>query len=254
MKIIDVSAKTFVYETNQVKDSDGHSHPGPAHQSKMALFTITTDEGVTGQTAVSTRDAREDRQLRAQVLVGQNPLRAEKLWHGLSNWQRGSGFDADRPHPGARRPGAVGSRRQRTRPAGLQADRRLPRQDAWPTARRCAATRSTAASPRPRTTRASPSGCVNARGYKAREAAHLDAAGPWRARSRLDIHACAAVREAVGPDIPLMLDANHWYSRTEALWLGRAARGARLPWFEEPMEEASISSYVAWQARSSTSR
>ncbi|STW49639.1 putative mandelate racemase / muconate lactonizing enzyme [Klebsiella pneumoniae] len=37
----------------------------------------------------------------------------------------------------------------------------------------------------------------------------------------MDIKACAAVREAVGPDIDLMIDGYHWYSRAEALWIGK---------------------------------
>ena len=36
-----------------------------------------------------------------------------------------------------------------------------------------------------------------------------------------DIAACAAVREAVGPEMVLMLDPFHYYSREEALALGR---------------------------------
>src|SRR3546814_19890043 len=39
---------------------------------------------------------------------------------------------------------------------------------------------------------------------------------------QMDIQACAAVREAVGPDIALMLDGYHWYSRMDALTIGRA--------------------------------
>ena len=38
---------------------------------------------------------------------------------------------------------------------------------------------------------------------------------------KMDVKACAAVREAVGPDIALMLDGYHWYSRTDALYIGR---------------------------------
>src|SRR5262249_13101553 len=50
-------------------------------------------------------------------------------------------------------------------------------------------------------------------------------------------------REAVGPDVPLMLDANHWYSRTEALRLGRALDRLGFHWYEEPMDEYSTQSY-----------
>jgi L-alanine-DL-glutamate epimerase-like enolase superfamily enzyme len=59
----------------------------------------------------------------------------------------------------------------------------------------------------------------------------------------MDIAACAAVREAVGPDFPLMLDASHWYSRSEALRLGRAIEKLNFLWYEEPMDEASMGAY-----------
>lgn len=63
----------------------------------------------------------------------------------------------------------------------------------------------------------------------------------------LDIRACQAVREAVGPDIALMLDPYHSYSRIEAKKLGRALEELDFEWLEEPMDESSISSYV-WLA------
>jgi L-alanine-DL-glutamate epimerase-like enolase superfamily enzyme len=59
-----------------------------------------------------------------------------------------------------------------------------------------------------------------------------------------DIAACAAVREAVGPDIVLMLDPFHYYSREEALALGRGLERLNFTWMEEPMDEHSTSSYV----------
>jgi L-alanine-DL-glutamate epimerase-like enolase superfamily enzyme len=60
---------------------------------------------------------------------------------------------------------------------------------------------------------------------------------------RMDLRACAAVREAVGPDYPLMLDANHWYSRTDAYELGKGIQALGYYWYEEPMDEHSLSSY-----------
>jgi L-alanine-DL-glutamate epimerase-like enolase superfamily enzyme len=59
-----------------------------------------------------------------------------------------------------------------------------------------------------------------------------------------DVAACTAVRERVGPDIDLMLDCNHDYSRMEALYIGRALEELDFHWFEEPMPEASMSSYI----------
>jgi len=61
---------------------------------------------------------------------------------------------------------------------------------------------------------------------------------------RRDLAACRAVRERVGPDMVLMLDPHHDYSRVEALYLGRAIQELDFHWFEEPMDEHSISSYV----------
>ena len=53
------------------------------------------------------------------------------------------------------------------------------------------------------------------------------------------------MREAVGPDIALMLDGYHWYSRSDALTIGKALEKLNFAWFEEPMEEESMASY-AW--------
>ena len=64
---------------------------------------------------------------------------------------------------------------------------------------------------------------------------------------RRDVAACAAVREAVGPDVPLMLDPYHYYSREESLVLGRELEKLGFAWMEEPMDEHSMSSYV-WLA------
>jgi len=51
----------------------------------------------------------------------------------------------------------------------------------------------------------------------------------------MDIRACAAVREAVGPNVPLMLDGYHSYSRTDALRIGRALEPYKLMFIEEPV-------------------
>ena len=58
-----------------------------------------------------------------------------------------------------------------------------------------------------------------------------------------DVEACEAVRDAVGPDIDLMLDSWHFYSREHALYIGRELDRLGYYWFEEPMDEYSMSSY-----------
>jgi len=84
-------------------------------------------------------------------------------------------------------------------------------------------------------------GCVE-QGYKA---VKLHTWMPPHGRDpRRDVAACAAVRERVGADIALMLDCNHDYSRAEALYIGRALEELDYHWFEEPMNESSMSSYI----------
>jgi L-alanine-DL-glutamate epimerase-like enolase superfamily enzyme len=66
---------------------------------------------------------------------------------------------------------------------------------------------------------------------------------------KLDIKACRAVREAVGPDIELMLDPYHDYSRQQAYYLAKELETLGFLWLEEPMDENSIASYKWLQAK-----
>ena len=59
-----------------------------------------------------------------------------------------------------------------------------------------------------------------------------------------DVAACAAVREAVGDEMLLMIDPFHYYSRAQSLYLGRELEKLGFHWIEEPMAEHSTSSYV----------
>lgn len=50
-----------------------------------------------------------------------------------------------------------------------------------------------------------------------------------------DIDLVEAVRGAIDPDTDLMVDANHCYTATEALGVGRALEQLGVAWFEEPV-------------------
>jgi len=50
-----------------------------------------------------------------------------------------------------------------------------------------------------------------------------------------DLDLVEAVRKAVGPEIRLMVDANHCYTAREAIPLGRELERLRVFWFEEPV-------------------
>jgi len=50
-----------------------------------------------------------------------------------------------------------------------------------------------------------------------------------------DARRVRAVRDAVGPDVELMMDANYKFNPVEARQLCRAIEGCNLTWFEEPL-------------------
>ena len=70
---------------------------------------------------------------------------------------------------------------------------------------------------------------------------------PYGSDVKRDAAACRAVREAVGPDMHLMVDCHHHYTREEALYLGRVLEELGFHWMEEPLNEYNIASYV-WLA------
>ena len=64
------------------------------------------------------------------------------------------------------------------------------------------------------------------------------------APAELDLEVYAAVREAVGPDFPLMADPVATHSYEEALRVGRALEELNYRWFEEPFYDYDIHSYI----------
>ncbi len=53
---------------------------------------------------------------------------------------------------------------------------------------------------------------------------------------RLDLQRLIAVREHIGADVPLMIDANQQWDRPTALRFGRAVEDLGLVWIEEPLD------------------
>lgn len=244
MKIEKVTSETFVYKTNKMNDTDGHTHPGPERDARQALLRVVADDGTEGHIVCSPSYVGEgllERFVRP-VLVGKDPMQREKLWYGLYKWQRGSG--------------------------GLLTDRvvaavelalwdlvgKLVGQPVWKLAGgyrdRILAYGSTMCGDDLEGGLKTPEDygrfaewLVKERGYKAVKLHTWMPPIPGAPDVRMDVAACTAVREAVGPGIPLMLDPNHWYSRQDTLWLGRELEKLGFLWMEEMMEEASLSSY-----------
>ena len=244
MKIETVTVTRFKYTNNTVNDTDGHTHPGPESTATGALLTITCDNGSSGHVSCRPGDVEEpllDKFIRP-VLVGADPTRIEHLWQALYKWQRGSGMKlTDRTVCAAElalwdlfgkicgQPvwKLLGGYREKILAYGsimcgddlengLATADDYGRFGDW---------------------------LVNTRGYKAVKLHTWMPPVPGAPNVKMDYDACAAVREAVGPDIPLMLDPNHWYSRTDSAWLCRKLEELDFLWIEEMMEESSTSAY-----------
>lgn len=57
-----------------------------------------------------------------------------------------------------------------------------------------------------------------------------------------------AIREAIGPDVALMIDANHAYDALAAIKLGRQVEDLDIGWFEEPVPPEDLAGYAAVKA------
>ena len=58
-----------------------------------------------------------------------------------------------------------------------------------------------------------------------------------------DIKLATAVRRGVGDDFPFMVDANHCYTTSDALYVGRALEDLNAYWFEEPIAPEDLQGY-----------
>ena len=243
MKVDNISVTVFSYKTSLVSDTDGHTHPGSEHDADMAMLAIESDDGVTGFCFGSPQALRPylvENYIK-KVFTDEDPLRFEKLWQSLARWQRGSGGQlSDKTIAIAEMAllDLVGKKLNIPLWKLLGGFR-----DEVP------AYGSTMCGDELKTGLSSPDDYgdfalkLMEQGYKAIKLHTWMPPVSWAPNVKMDIKACAAVREAVGQDFPLMLDANHWYSRIEAFDLGKAIQELGYYWYEEPMDEHSSSSY-----------
>ena len=244
MKITDVAVTRFKYLSNVVRDTDGHGHaapPGHEHEAVQTLLTISTDEGVSGYHFGAPNPATIEGVVKP-YLVGQDPLYREKLWHGLKErqrmnlatladrvltavdlalWDLGGKIAGLPVHKllGAARdkvPAYASTQVGDDVPGGLDTPEAYAKYALW----------------------------CKERGYPAFKLHTWQPPLAGAPSVKRDLEACAAVREAVGPDYPLMLDPFHYYSRLEALELAKGLEKLKYLWMEEPMDEHSMSSYV----------
>ena len=70
---------------------------------------------------------------------------------------------------------------------------------------------------------------------------------------REDLKLVQAVRDAVGKDFKLMVDANHAYNLKDALYVGKALDELDIYWFEEPVAPEDYEGYRELKQKISTS-
>lgn len=242
-KLTGVKVRVFKTVTRMMKDSDGHAHPGPERASEAALVTVGDTDGAEGHCLCSAEALRAqvlDGYVR-KVLLGEDGFLRERIWNRLYRMQRGSGGQlSDR---------AIGYVDQALwdlagRKLGIPVWKLL-----GGARTRVPAYASTMCGDDIEGGLRTPEDYghfaedLRRQGYSAIKLHTWMPPVPFAPDPDMDAKACAAVREAVGPEVPLMLDANHWYTRMQALRLGRALQALDYTWYEEPMEEASISSY-----------
>jgi L-alanine-DL-glutamate epimerase-like enolase superfamily enzyme len=245
MHITDITVRTFRYTSHVGRDSEGHGHPAAPREARTSLLTIQTDAGVEGYAFGGIAQGVLE-SLVKPVLIGQDPFYREWIWQRLKERQRlnlGSLNDKvlalvdvalwDLAGRAVGEPvyKLLGAYRDKV-PAyastmcGDDLEGGLDTPEAYARfATQC-----------------------RERGYPAFKLHTWQPPVPGAPDVKRDIAACAAVREAVGPDVPLMLDPYHYYSREEALYLGRELEKLGYAWMEEPMDEHSMSSYV-WLAQ-----
>lgn len=244
MRIESIKVTTFTYPTRRCSDSAGHSHPGDESLAKMAMLTITADDNSQGYAFVAPEIIRPyivDSFFK-KVLIGQNPFNREKIWHELVHWQRGSAQQlTDR---------AIAIVEQAIwdligRKLNMPVHKLLGGYR-----EKVPAYGSTMCGDELKGGLSTPDEYGDfaeklvLKGYKAIKIHTWMPPVSFAPSPIMDVKACAAVREAVGPDIALMIDGYHWYSRSDAIYIGRELQKLNFTWFEEPMEEQSMDSYI----------
>ena len=244
MRIESIKVTTFTYPTRRCSDSAGHSHPGDESLAKMAMLTITADDNSQGYAFVTPEIIRPyivDSFFK-KVLIGQNPFNREKIWHELVHWQRGSAQQlTDR---------AIAIVEQAIwdligRKLNMPVHKLLGGYR-----EKVPAYGSTMCGDELKGGLSTPDEYGDfaeklvLKGYKAIKIHTWMPPVSFAPSPIMDVKACAAVREAVGPDIALMIDGYHWYSRSDAIYIGRELQKLNFTWFEEPMEEQSMDSYI----------
>jgi L-alanine-DL-glutamate epimerase-like enolase superfamily enzyme len=241
VQIADLSVRRFRYKSRTSRDAHGHGHPGPERDAAQSLLTIRTDDAAEGH-YFGAIDPEIVKSVVGPMLVGEDPLYRERIWQHLKERQRLS-------------LATLGDRVLTAVDLALwdlagkvlnQPVHRLlgPVRDAVPAyASTMVGDDLAGGLDTPASYARYAEACMK-RGYPAFKLHTWQPPLSGAPSVKRDLEACAAVRSAVGDDVPLMLDPFHYYSRIEALELAEGLAKLGFLWMEEPMDEHSMSSYV----------
>ena len=237
LTIVDVDATTFRYRSHVGRDEEGHAHPAPEHDANQTLLRVRTKAGVDGHCFGA---GPETATVAKRLIVGLNALDRERIWARLRQAQRLERRALDDANLSVVDQALWDLAGQVT---GLPVSKLLGgfREQVPAYASTMCGDDLADGLGSPEAYAEFALACKE-RGYPALKLHTWSP--PFGPDLKRDIAACRAVREAVGPEMPLMLDPYHDYTREEALKLGRALEELDFYWLEEPMNEHSTSSYV----------
>jgi len=230
MKITDVTLTLFAWD--DIPPTRYSANTGRfSGSSELGLLTIATDEGLEGNAflgsawAPASQDAPRLMRYLKPLLMGKDPLERERLYHAM--WSRSR--SASMPAIGAV---DVALWDIAGKAAGMPIHRLL------------GSYRSSAPA------YASSQVLDRTEDYVA-QALHFKERGwpaykihPPQSSWRDDIAVCRAVRNAVGDDYCVMLDAAWSYEYETALRVGRAIEELGFYWYEDPLAHGDIYNYV----------
>ena len=242
MKIADLQLTAFRYRTTTVRDYEGHPHIGDEHWATNKLLTVVADNGAEGHFVSGGCTPELVEGLLKPALLGEDPFFREMLHQRMQRIAKLTSlgeaaiaqvdnalWDLAGRHLGVPVYKMLGASRTKV----LAYASTMPGDD-------------------------TPGGLSTieeycdfaqklvAQGYQAIKL-HTWMPPVVEADVKQEAALCAGVREAVGPDVDLMLDAHHHYDRQEALYLAKECQRLGYVWIEEPMNETRLTSYV-WLA------
>ena len=201
-----------------------------SRSTQMALISIITDEGVTGNSFFGSamgsaeRDAPFIVKALKPLLIGEDPFARERIWQSMIKRAKGGGLSA------------VGS-----------VDVAL-----WDLAGKAVGlpVHKLIGSHRSSVPAYASSAVLDSPGEYAAEATRYREMG-WQAykihphgEPDFDVEICEAVRKSVGDDYRIMLDSTWSYDYPGALQVGKVAEALGFYWYEDPLADDDLYGYV----------